>query len=34
MPPILAAVKSYASIGEICNTLRNVFGEYKEHVVI
>ena len=34
MPYILSAVKSYASIGEICNTMRSVFGEYKEHVVI
>jgi methylmalonyl-CoA mutase, N-terminal domain len=34
MPFILDAVKSYASIGEICNTMREVFGEYKEHVVI
>jgi methylmalonyl-CoA mutase, N-terminal domain len=34
MPFILDAVKSYASIGEISNTLRGVFGEYKEHVVI
>lgn len=34
MPPILAAVRNYASIGEICNTMRSVFGEYKEHVVI
>lgn len=34
MPFIINAVKSYASIGEICNTLREVFGEYKEHVVI
>lgn len=34
MPCILNAVKSYATIGEICNTLREVFGEYKEHVVI
>ena len=34
MPFILDAVKSYASIGEICNTLRGVFGEYSEHVVI
>jgi len=31
---ILEAVKVYASIGEICNTLRDVFGEYKENVVI
>lgn len=34
MPFILDAVKVYASIGEICNTLRDVFGEYKEHVII
>jgi len=34
MPFILDAVKAYASIGEICNTMREVFGEYKEHVVI
>lgn len=34
MPFILDAVKVYASIGEICNTMRRVYGEYKEHVVI
>ena len=34
MPFIINAVNSYASIGEICNTLRTVFGEYKEQVVI
>ena len=34
MPFILEAVKAYASVGEICNTLREVFGEYKEKVVI
>lgn len=34
MPYILSAVKSYASVGEICNTMRRVFGEYKEHLVI
>ncbi|MEY4065232.1 MAG: hypothetical protein RIR26_1440 [Pseudomonadota bacterium] len=34
MPLILEAVRAYASIGEICNTLRTVFGEYKEHVVL
>jgi methylmalonyl-CoA mutase, N-terminal domain len=34
MPYIIDAVKTYASVGEICNTLRVVFGEYKEHVVI
>jgi len=34
IPFILDAVKVYAGVGEICNTMRNVFGEYKEHVVI
>lgn len=34
MPFILDSVKVYASVGEICNTMRNVFGEYKERVVI
>lgn len=30
MPYILDAVKTYASIGEICDCLREVFGEYKD----
>ncbi|MBI4164943.1 MAG: methylmalonyl-CoA mutase [Acidobacteria bacterium] len=34
MPAILDAVKVYATVGEISGTLRNVFGEYKESVVI
>ncbi|HRZ64518.1 MAG TPA: methylmalonyl-CoA mutase family protein, partial [Spirochaetia bacterium] len=29
MPPILAAVKAYATEGEICDVLRGVFGEYR-----
>lgn len=29
MPFILEAVKEYATLGEICGTLREVFGEYK-----
>ncbi len=32
MPYIIEAVRVYASIGEICNTLREVFGEYKEKI--
>ena len=28
MPLILAAVETYATLGEIADTLRNVFGEY------
>jgi len=31
MPCILQAVCAYATIGEICGTLRSVFGEYREH---
>jgi methylmalonyl-CoA mutase N-terminal domain/subunit len=34
MPAILEAVESYATVGEIAGTLRNVFGEYRETVVI
>ena len=29
MPAILAAVKEYATLGEICGVLREVFGEYR-----
>jgi methylmalonyl-CoA mutase N-terminal domain/subunit len=29
MPLILQAVREYATLGEICDTLREVFGEYK-----
>jgi methylmalonyl-CoA mutase N-terminal domain/subunit len=29
MPFILEAVKEYATLGEICGTLREIFGEYK-----
>ena len=29
MPFILDAVRSYATLGEICNVLRDIFGEYK-----
>lgn len=30
MYPILDCVRSYATVGEICNVLRSVFGEYRE----
>ncbi|MDD2420742.1 MAG: methylmalonyl-CoA mutase family protein [Heliobacteriaceae bacterium] len=33
MPPIIEAVKMYASLGEICGVLREVFGEYREQIV-
>ena len=30
MPPIVNAVKAYATVGEICTALKDVFGEYEE----
>lgn len=30
MPSILAAVRAYATFGEICNVMREEFGQYKE----
>lgn len=34
MPAILEAVKTYASLGEITDVLREVFGEYKQAVIV
>ena len=34
MPLILDAVKAYATLGEICNVMRDVFGEYKQTVLL
>lgn len=34
MPYILDAVKKYATLGEICNILRKVFGEYEQTVIL
>jgi methylmalonyl-CoA mutase, N-terminal domain len=34
MPRILAAVEANATVGEISDSMRKVFGEYKEAVVI
>ena len=34
MPAILAAVEAFATVGEISDALRRVFGEYRESVVI
>ncbi len=33
LPYILAAVREYATVGEICNTLREVYGEYQEPII-
>ena len=34
LPGILDAVKAYATVGEISDAMRLVFGEYREAVVI
>jgi methylmalonyl-CoA mutase N-terminal domain/subunit len=34
LPAILTAVEAYATVGEVSDTLRSVFGEYRESVVI
>ena len=34
MPPILEAVRAYATLGEMCDALREVWGEYAEMPVI
>jgi len=34
MPIIVEAVKEYATLGEICGALREVFGEYEENVIL
>ena len=33
MPHILEAVKAQATLGETCNALRSVFGEYEEPAI-
>ena len=33
MPAIITAVEARATVGEISNTLREVFGEYREAVL-
>ena len=34
MPPILKAVKALATLGEVCDTLRAVFGEYEAPALV
>lgn len=34
MPAIVAAVEAYATIGEMCNALRAVYGEYREPLAV
>jgi methylmalonyl-CoA mutase N-terminal domain/subunit len=33
MPPILEAARAYATLGEMCDALRGVFGEYEEQPI-
>jgi methylmalonyl-CoA mutase N-terminal domain/subunit len=33
LPHILAAVREYATVGEVCNALRDVYGEYQEPII-
>jgi methylmalonyl-CoA mutase N-terminal domain/subunit len=34
MPLLVEAVRAYATIGEMCDTLRGVWGEYEETPII
>jgi methylmalonyl-CoA mutase N-terminal domain/subunit len=34
MPSLLDAVRSYATVGEISDVLRSVFGEYRERTAL
>ncbi|MDI3310830.1 MAG: methylmalonyl-CoA mutase family protein [Thermoanaerobacterium sp.] len=34
MPKIIDAVRVYATLGEICDVLRSVFGEYRENIIL
>jgi methylmalonyl-CoA mutase N-terminal domain/subunit len=34
LPAILSAVENFATVGEISDALRRVFGEYQESVVL
>jgi methylmalonyl-CoA mutase N-terminal domain/subunit len=33
-PPIIEAVRAYATLGEICDALRSVFGTYREQSIL
>jgi methylmalonyl-CoA mutase N-terminal domain/subunit len=33
MPPIIEASRAYATVGELCDALREVFGEYEEAAI-
>lgn len=33
-PPVLEAARCYATVGEVCDVLRQVWGEYREAAAI
>jgi methylmalonyl-CoA mutase N-terminal domain/subunit len=34
LPPMIDAVKAYATVGEICDRLRTVWGEHRELITV
>ena len=34
LPPMIDAVKAYATVGEICDLLRVVWGEHRELITV
>jgi methylmalonyl-CoA mutase, N-terminal domain len=34
LPPMIEAVKAYATVGEICDKLREVWGEHRELITV
>jgi len=34
LPPMIEAVKAYATVGEICDRLREVWGEHRELITV
>jgi methylmalonyl-CoA mutase N-terminal domain/subunit len=34
IPPLISAVRAYATVGEICDALRSVYGTYRPNVIV
>jgi methylmalonyl-CoA mutase N-terminal domain/subunit len=34
LPPMLDAVRAYATVGEMCDALRDVWGEWREPAIV
>jgi methylmalonyl-CoA mutase N-terminal domain/subunit len=34
LPPMIEAVKAYATVGEVCDRLRTVWGEHRELITV